>query len=406
GRIYVSDFGIAHEIRVDTRLTASGCLLGTPSYMAPEQARGELARIAAPTDVYALGVTLYELLTGGPPFKDENLYELMKRVVEDDPVRIRTLDPRVDADLETIVLRCLQKDPARRYPTALALAEDLDRYLAGEAVAARAPGALDRLIKLLGKHPLRAAALIVAIVGLVGAVVSLTFRLVWSQMERARERGIEEYRAQRMKTSYESALYRERSLKRNVAEASELLRRALEQVKDAKALWRVRTSRREQWERLFDSALEITDSAIAKYPELPGGPYTRGEILQARGRWNAASAAFTRAIDLDPGLPEAWYRRGLCHLELFSQALAEQTPGSTPARTDAAEASRRTRAAPHKERALADLRKHATLRGTQNDVDSRYAEAAVSYAEGRFEEAEQACDRILAETQTDEGVWL
>jgi tetratricopeptide (TPR) repeat protein len=402
GRVYVSDFGIAHEIRVDTRLTASGCLLGTPAYMAPEQARGELARIGPSTDVYSLGVTLYELLTGGPPFQDENLYELMKRVVEEDPVRVRTLNPGVDADLETIVQRTLEKDPARRYPSALALAEDLDRYLAGEPVAARGPGLPYHLKKHLGKNPLRTASLLAAIVGLAAAVVYLNARLVFFRAQRVVERAAQEQHAQQLK----AAIQKEALLKRNVAEASELLRRALEQVKDAKALWRVRTSRREQWEQLFDSALEITDAAIAKYPDLPGGPYTRGEILQARGRWSEAIDALTRAIELEPTLPEAWYRRGLCHLELYSQALSEQPSDSSARKAGTSEASRRARAAPHKERALADLRRHAVLRGRKDDPESRYAQAAISYAEGRYEEAEQLCDRILAETQTDEGVWL
>jgi tetratricopeptide (TPR) repeat protein len=402
GRVYVSDFGIAHEIRVDTRLTASGCLLGTPAYMAPEQARGELARIGAPTDVYSLGVTLYELLTGGPPFQDENLYELMKRVVEEEPVRLRTLNPQASADLETIVLRCLEKDPARRYPTARALADDLDRYLAGEPVQARSPGLPYLLKKRLGKNPLRTIALVAAIGGLVASVVYLNVRLVFFRAERVAERAAQEQHAELLK----AAIQKEALLKRNVAEASELLRRALEQVKDAKALWRVRTSHREQWEQLFDSALEITDAAIAKYPDLPGGPYTRGEILQARGRWSEAIDCFTRAIELEPTLPEAWYRRGLCHLELFSQALSEQSSDTSANKTSSSEASRRARAAPHKERALADLWKHAQLRGRKDDPESRSAQAAISYVEGRYEEAELLCDRILAEAQTDEGVWL
>jgi tetratricopeptide (TPR) repeat protein len=400
GRVYVSDFGIAHEIRVDTRLTASGCLLGTPAYMAPEQARGELTAIGAPTDVYSLGVTLYELLSGGPPFQDENLYELLKRVVEEDPVRVRTLNPEVDGDLEAIVQRSLEKDPARRYPSALALAEDLDRYLAGEPVAARSPGLSYHLKKRLGRNPLRTLIVAAAIAGLAGAVVYLNLRLVFFRAERVAERAAQAKRSEQL----EAAIQKEVRLKRNVAEASELLRRALEQVKDAKALWRVRTSRREQWERLFDSALEITDAAIGKYPELPGGPYTRGEILQARGRWTAAIEALTRAIELEPTLPEAWYRRGLCHLELYSQALSELD--SSARKASSSETSRRARAAPHKERALADLRRHAVLRGRKEDPESRYAQAAISYAEGRYGEAEQLCDRILAETQTDEGVWL
>src|SRR5262245_17530643 len=112
-RVYVMDFGLAKEARGESSLSVSGTVLGTPSYMPPEQARGLLNAVDARSDVYALGATLYELLTGRPPFKHENVYELLKQVVEEEPRPLRKVNPSVDADLETVVLRCLEKDPAR-----------------------------------------------------------------------------------------------------------------------------------------------------------------------------------------------------------------------------------------------------------------------------------------------------
>lgn len=142
GRPLVADFGLAKILGADAGsdpgLTSSGAILGTPSYMAPEQAgRRGGGRVGPSADIYGLGAILYHTLTGRPPFQVASHFDTIQLVLDSDPVLPRALNPRVDPDLEMVALKCLQKDPAHRYPTADALADDLDAYLAGDPVSAR-----------------------------------------------------------------------------------------------------------------------------------------------------------------------------------------------------------------------------------------------------------------------------
>ena len=142
---HVADFGLAKQMTRDhAGCTRTGSVLGTPSYMAPEQASGSKS-VGPACDVYGLGALLYELLTGRPPFHAETPLDTLMQVLERDPAPPRLVNPKVDRDLETICLKCLQKDPARRYPSAAMMAEDLERYLRGESIRARSFGMIDRL---------------------------------------------------------------------------------------------------------------------------------------------------------------------------------------------------------------------------------------------------------------------
>jgi hypothetical protein len=147
----VTDFGLARKLD-EAGQTASGALLGTPEYMAPEQAAGKTKEVGPAADVYALGALLYECLTGRPPFRAATVLDTVLQVLEAEPAPPRLLNPGVSRDLETIILKCLAKEPARRYANALALAEDLRRFLAGEPIRARRPGMAERAVRWARRH--------------------------------------------------------------------------------------------------------------------------------------------------------------------------------------------------------------------------------------------------------------
>src|SRR5262249_38096252 len=149
----IADFGLARHFDGGPALTLSGTRVGTPSYMAPEQALGKAGTIGPAADIYALGAVLYEMLTGRPRLRGEAAAETERLVIADEPVPPARLNPKVPRDLETICLKCLHKEPQRRYATAAALAEDLQRFQRGEPVAARRAGLLERAGKWGRRHP-------------------------------------------------------------------------------------------------------------------------------------------------------------------------------------------------------------------------------------------------------------
>jgi tRNA A-37 threonylcarbamoyl transferase component Bud32 len=147
----ITDFGLAKKLD-EAGQTQSGAILGTPSYMAPEQARGQGKEVGPAADVYALGAILYDCLTGRPPFRADSIMETLAQVLADDPAPPSRLNPKVPRDLETICLKCLHKSPERRYASAEALADDLHRFLAGEAIRARPEGVLGKLGRTLRRR--------------------------------------------------------------------------------------------------------------------------------------------------------------------------------------------------------------------------------------------------------------
>ncbi len=154
GQPHVTDFGLAKRVADGAGQTVSWAILGTPAYMAPEQAAGRARDVGTAADVYALGAILYELLTGRPPFRAESVPALLEQVRSEAPLAPRQRNPAVERDLETICLRCLEKESADRYPSAAALADDLGRYLAGEPIQGRTATVLrDRMARTLYSRP-------------------------------------------------------------------------------------------------------------------------------------------------------------------------------------------------------------------------------------------------------------
>ncbi|MCH5373869.1 MAG: serine/threonine protein kinase, partial [Planctomycetes bacterium] len=164
GQPHVADFGLAKRIDGESEWTATGQIVGTPSYMSPEQALGRIRELTFASDIYALGAILYELLAARPPFQGESTVETIRQLLDDEPVSLRHLKPSVSRDLETICLKCLEKQPQQRYQTARELAEELDRVIHDEPIRARPLGALPRGWRWCRRNPASALALLLVCV--------------------------------------------------------------------------------------------------------------------------------------------------------------------------------------------------------------------------------------------------
>jgi serine/threonine protein kinase/Flp pilus assembly protein TadD len=168
----ITDFGLAKKLEGDSSQTKSGTLMGTPSYMAPEQARGDVKDIGPLADVYSLGVILYELITGRTPFLGASILDTLQQVRSQEPVPPSRLQPKVPRDLETICLKCLQKDSAKRYASAGDLAADLHRFLTGEPIQARPVGAVEKSWRWCKRNPYKASTIAAAAAVLVVAGIA------------------------------------------------------------------------------------------------------------------------------------------------------------------------------------------------------------------------------------------
>ncbi|MBI3268582.1 MAG: protein kinase [Planctomycetes bacterium] len=291
GRPFVSDFGLAKEVndKESRRLTATQAILGTPEFMSPEHANGDQALLGPRSDVWSLGVILYAYLAGRPPFDGVTCLELLLRILHEEPVpparvvRAERSARRVDPDLETICMKCLEKQPERRYDSARALAEDLGRFLDDEPILARPPSWTYRLRRRLGRR--RGLVAAVAAVLLLGGA---TARFAWhARTESAR------------------------------AESSLLQSSLLAEVRTplAEAVAASRNGDRTQLEQLSKDILARVDATLAKDPNVAEARHLKGWVLRLLGRLPEAIAELDEAARLRPGDVRTLYERAIARME-------------------------------------------------------------------------------------------
>jgi eukaryotic-like serine/threonine-protein kinase len=348
-RPFVVDFGIARDLDSRGDVTQSGMVLGTPAFAAPEQVRGETRTLDRRTDVYSLGATVYWFLTDRPPY-DGGYPEVLAGITDREPQPPHRLNPQIPVDLETIVLKCLEKEPDRRYPTAREVSEDLRRFLSGEAITARPASLIYKITKKVRKHRGIASAA-VAVVLAFALVTGLSLR---TNLQARRQAAI----AQRL----------------------------LEQVSEIEGLVRTTSmmplhDRREE-ERLIRSRMGSIEQEMARLGDLSLGPghYALGRGYLALQDYDTALEHLEAAVATGYRTPAVSYTLGLVLGSLYERELQEARQLDNEALREAFLRDIETR---YREPALEHLRSSRT---SSTEVAS-YAEGLIAYYEGQYDEA-------------------
>lgn len=308
----ITDFGLAKHLDGGMSLTATGVACGTPNYMPPEQVRKGSAPLGPPADVYALGGILYELLSGRPPFSGYSPAEIMTLVLSTEAVNLRFFRPDLPVDVTLIVEKCLEKDPARRYPTAADLADDLEKFAAGEPISSRPPGKMELARRWAKKN--RGVALTLAALAVLTFLLSIGCAVLLLGISQARaERDVARSEAEKTRAerdAAEAAMVKDAAAHRD-AEAES--RRKLERFAEATAIV-VRASqpvrgKLQDVERDLTAAIEIFLELRKEFGkqvpagfelELGGAHFLRAQIRTTLGWENQAAEDFHAAARLDP----------------------------------------------------------------------------------------------------------
>ncbi len=327
----ITDFGLAKRLeQEDQGQTGTEAILGTPTYMAPEQAAGKTRDVGPAADIYALGAILYDVLTGRPPLRGTTIHDTLHLVLNNDPVPPRRLQPTVPLDLQTICLKCLLKEPARRYANAEALADDLARFLADQPIEARPTTTLERLVKWARRRPAEALLVLVSALLVIGLVIGLVVFAAQarSQSDKDRQRAEEAVEEQRRLAASEKLAREQEQLAREqrdraneqeqlVKEQKNRANYNLKQAQDAvKRLTSVAHSDLPNEprlvrlrERLLNEALEFSEGILKRQSDDPDSRLQAaranllvGDIREALGEHGQAQEAYRAAAALYEGL--------------------------------------------------------------------------------------------------------
>jgi serine/threonine-protein kinase len=385
---HVTDFGLAKRVPGlgwepgETVLSHSGELVGTPSYMAPEQASGRREAVTTATDVHGLGATLYALLTGRPPFRAETPLDTLNQVRSQEPEKPSRINPRVDRDLETICLKCLEKEPQRRYGSAEALAEDLERWLEGEPIQARSVTRRERVWRWCRRNPVVASLTAAVVLLLVVTVVGLSVSTVQT------------------KKAYTAEAKQRRRADKHFREAREAVDQMLSRVGEKRLadIPQMTAVRRE----LLEEALAFYERFVQEESDDPtarqdlGKAHLRIGVLQndlgrqdkAREAFQNGQAVFEQLTTDFPDRADYWLDLARCYEGPAWEGLDDPVEGERAHR----------RALAIRERLASE---HPTEPGYLNDLAQNYNSLAFQLERiAKFDDAEQAYRRAVDIAET------
>ena len=353
--IYVMDFGLAKEFTVAISLSQSGSVIGTPAFMAPEQAGGRNTEVGPRTDVYGLGACLWAALAGRAPFEGDDLIGVLRRVAESNPPALESVVPSVPRDLALIVGKCMEKEAVRRYPSALALASDLDRWLRGEAIQARPPSVIYKLVRFASR---RQGAIVTAIgSALLVFLVALPFFINARGERRLADRG------------------------RVIAEQTlALSNRVIEALGNARAVQTAGSGRERGHFPILQEAIDECEEFLA-VNQVGHVWFFLGRLLREQGRFDEALVALDTADELQPDIDQLHRERGLVLASLYRISVVDTNPELTARVEDW-----RARGAMDLRRALSALSPRATVERVQVEGQLAWLEGNLELAIARHRE--------------------